>query len=39
MVKFIIKNEESVNRTKVCSIVLSDDNLCLTFLEELFIEK
>jgi hypothetical protein len=39
LAKFIIKNEESVNRNKICEIVLSDDRLCRVFIEELFLEK
>lgn len=39
MAKFIIKNEENINRQKVSEVVIADDNLCKALIEELFIEK
>lgn len=32
MVKFVIKNEEQINKTKVCDIILSNDDICKAFL-------
>lgn len=39
MIKFIIKNEEQVNKNKICDIIFTDDKTCQTFLEELLLCK
>ena len=39
MAKFIIQNEQQVNRSKVCDVIMSDDHICRAFLRELLLHQ
>ena len=39
MIRFIIKNEQQVNKNKLTEIVMADDQICRIFLQELLLKN